>query len=92
MKIIQHRPWLVLGILASLIVVTIVLAVPAFSYLQQLTVVNGQNLAGYQRPARICLRHDLWTELQCVGLHGIPGEMEPESYDWIEYHRQHYGA
>ena len=55
MKIIQHRPWLVLGILASLIVVTIVLAVPAFSYLQQLTVVNGQNsLVTSGQPGFVC--------------------------------------
>lgn len=43
MKIVQHRPWLVLGILVCLIGATIALTVPAFSYLQQLTMVNGQN-------------------------------------------------
>jgi Matrixin len=43
MKTLQQRPWLVLGILALLIAVTICFTVPAFSYLQQLTMVNGQN-------------------------------------------------
>ena len=55
MKTIQHRPWLVLGILACLIVTTIALTVPAFSYLQQLTVVNGQNsLVTSSQPGFAC--------------------------------------
>ncbi len=55
MKTIQHRPWLVLGILACLIVTTIVFTVPAFSYLQQLTVVNGQNsLVTSSQPGFAC--------------------------------------
>jgi hypothetical protein len=55
MKTIQHRPWLVLGILACLIVTTIVFTVPAFSNLQQLTVVNGQNaLVTSSQPGFAC--------------------------------------
>ncbi len=55
MKTIQHRPWLVLGIVACLIVGTIAFTVPAFSYLQQLTVVNGQNsLVTSSQPGFAC--------------------------------------
>jgi Matrixin len=43
MKTIQRRPTVVLGILALLVAVTVALTVPAFSYLQQFTMVNGQN-------------------------------------------------
>jgi len=55
MKTIQHRPWVVLGLLSSLIAVSIALTVPAFSYLPQLTVVSGQNpLVTSSQPGFAC--------------------------------------
>ncbi len=43
MKTLQHRPWIAVGLFAALAALSIGLAVPAFSYLPQLTGVNGQN-------------------------------------------------
>jgi hypothetical protein len=55
MKAIRHCPWIAIGLFAALAAVSISLTVPAFSYLPQLTVVNGQNpLVASGQPGFAC--------------------------------------
>jgi len=55
MKTNRHRPWIAVGLFAALAGLSIGLAVPAFSYLPQLTIVNGQNpLVSTSQPGFAC--------------------------------------